>query len=180
MGRAGDIIFSRRARSFSKMDKRDKSPERKAPAKVYTVVSMTIHSWNSVERGALKVFSSHEKAKAYCKRESSSWRGVTKSGDVRTGETLSVNGAIARRCVEIVPTDVDAPTELWRASHSDSTGRVVHRGPFNSAPSAQRYIESKIYYNGFRDFWRCTIDGTWCNPDTKEQWAMEKIAANLQ
>jgi hypothetical protein len=185
MGRVGDI-FPAGPVSFSvaKMDKpskRDRSPERGNNGRVYMVIPVTIHSWNSVERTPPLIFSSYAKAKDYCKREALSWQGVVKNGYVRTGETTCVSGNVSRHSLEILGTFVDDPVELWHASYDTKISMVtVNHGPFNSYRSANRYIQNVIYNSVGPGSWKSTDSYTWTNRDTGEQWTVKKATATPQ
>lgn len=169
--------------SVAKMDKpskRDKSVERGNSSYVYMVISVTIHSWNSVERVPPIVFSSYAKAKEYCKREALSWQGVVKNGFVRTGETTCVSGNVSRHSLEILGTFVDDPVELWHASYDANNMTVVNHGPFNGYRNANRYIQNVIYNSVGPGSWKSTDSYTWTNRDTGEQWTVKKATATLQ
>ena len=107
---------------------RDESPKRSK--KIYLVMAVRVQGWKSVERDLPLAFSSFEKAEIYCAEQAETWDSYTRFGLVTTGQTSNLAGPNThspniQQSLEIVPTSVDKPSDMWRVIVYSAAGRTV-------------------------------------------------------
>jgi hypothetical protein len=159
--------------------RRDRSPERPKAKKVHLVLSVTIHSWKSVERELPLAFSSLAEAETFCFREVKLWTECIRQDKFTwTGETYTVDGDPLQRSVQIVPVRIDAPNPPFvvKYTNAEKLGDE-YEVVVNGATRAVRYIEAEIGRNRISGVhgWKKASPFHWKNKATGEAYKAKKL-----